>query len=152
MCSVLNGMSSGVICLGWKQKQSGGVCCSPHLTCCFVFLRACLYMCLFKQKNFVLPLVLIDEKCVKWPVTQIHSHCASQRQANGSNRKHTTGRTLLSSKQTVTTYTAHQERSPLHSSRLILLPNDGFYLPRPDTFYDPPALYVFSNALLSVLI
>lgn len=38
----------------------------------------------------------------------------------------------------------------IHSSYLILLPNDGFYLPPADTFYAPPALYVFSTGLLSV--
>lgn len=45
------------------------------------------------------------------------------------------------------TVSVYQEHSPVHSSYLILLPNDGFYLPQPDTFYAPPALYIFSLGL-----
>ena len=46
----------------------------------------------------------------------------------------------------------YQHPSPVHSSYLILLPNDGFYHPQPDTFYVPPALYFLSPGLLSALL
>lgn len=48
----------------------------------------------------------------------------------------------------LTVSTINQQLSPV----LILLPNDGFYHPPPDTFYIPAALYVSSPGLLLLLV